>query len=154
MARPPKCSVCGYGIIAAKNHDVPSDAAGRLFPRQTCKVCGKAARVRCFNGPGLTGSNAIAGTAPARGDGPCAAGPPRRDQEDDRRPRASLNIARERSNPARVVRLTELHNQGDAPRYYRRQVADLQVSYRKTRGHNLGKWQSEPACVHEPATHP
>ena len=65
---------------------------------------------------------------------------------------AQLMIAQERSNPARVVRLTELHNQGDALRYYRRQVADLQVSYRKTRGHDLGKWQSEPACVHEAAT--
>jgi hypothetical protein len=64
---------------------------------------------------------------------------------------AQLMIAQERSNPARVVRLTELHNQEDALRYYRRQVAALQVSYRKTRGHNLGNWQSEPACVHEAA---
>ena len=68
---------------------------------------------------------------------------------------ARLMIAQQRSNPAGVVRLTELPKQGDALRYYRRLVADLQVSYRKTRGHNLGKWQSEPACVHEAATaHP
>ena len=52
MAHPQTCSVCGYVIVAAKNHDVPSDAAARLFPRQTCKECGKAARVRCFNGSG------------------------------------------------------------------------------------------------------
>jgi hypothetical protein len=51
-------------------------------------------------------------------------------------------LAQERSTRAGVARLTD----------YRRQIADLQVSYRKTRGHILGKWQSEPACVHEAAT--
>ena len=65
---------------------------------------------------------------------------------------AQLTIAQERSTRAGVARLTELHNQEDALRYYRRQIADLQVSYRKTRGHNLGNWQSAPACVHEAAT--
>jgi len=42
----------GYVIVAAKNHDVPQGEAARLFPRQTCKECGKAARARCFNGFG------------------------------------------------------------------------------------------------------
>jgi hypothetical protein len=65
---------------------------------------------------------------------------------------AQLMIAQQRSNHAGVVRLTELQNQGAALRYYRRLVADLQVSYRKTRGHDLGKWQSEPACTHEALT--
>jgi hypothetical protein len=52
MSHPLTCSVCGYVIVAAKNHDVPLDEAARLFPRQTCKECGKAAHVRCINGPG------------------------------------------------------------------------------------------------------
>jgi|HubBroStandDraft_6_1064221.scaffolds.fasta_scaffold1228929_1 RNase P subunit RPR2 len=52
MAHLQTCSVCGHVIVAAKNHDVRSDAAARLFPSQTCKECGKPARVRCCNGPG------------------------------------------------------------------------------------------------------
>jgi hypothetical protein len=65
---------------------------------------------------------------------------------------AELMIAQEKANPAGVVDLVELHNQGDALRYWRQQIAAFQAMYKKTRGHNLARWQNEPACVQEAAT--
>jgi hypothetical protein len=47
----PACTVCGYPIVAGRNHDVPAPRAAKMFPSMTCK-CGKPARVRCFNGLG------------------------------------------------------------------------------------------------------
>jgi RNase P subunit RPR2 len=52
MSHPQECSVCGYVIVAAKDHDIPLGEAARFFHRQTCKECGKPARVRCVNGLG------------------------------------------------------------------------------------------------------
>ena len=65
---------------------------------------------------------------------------------------AELMIAQEKANPAGVVDLAELHRQGNGLRFYRQQIAALKPLYRKARGHDLGKWEDEPACVQEAST--
>ncbi len=51
MPHPPACSVCGYPVFDAKNHEVPASRAAKMFPIMPCH-CGKPAHVRCFNGIG------------------------------------------------------------------------------------------------------
>jgi len=62
---------------------------------------------------------------------------------------AELMIKQERSNPAGVVDLAELHRQGEALQYYRQQLAALRPAYRAARGRELAKWEDEAACVEE-----
>jgi hypothetical protein len=51
MPHPPTCKVCGHPVVAAKSHEIPAAKAAKMFRTFKCE-CGKAARVRCFNGLG------------------------------------------------------------------------------------------------------
>jgi hypothetical protein len=51
MFHAPACKVCGHPVFDARNHNIPAARAAKMFQAVKC-VCGKIARVRCFNGVG------------------------------------------------------------------------------------------------------